>query len=153
MSLINSLGKHPASNASCLDGEAVTSPAAPSPGSSSPRPPGAGAGAGPGCGCAWPWRAEPGGYVPRGAALPQLASGRMGVWLGRVPALPGVVVGSSLSQLHLSGDSPPHCCEHPNPKAGPAVLGELRSRGKVVSCFTGAVFGSNGSCRVAGGWC
>ena len=41
MSLINSLGKHPASNTSCLDGEAATSPAAPSPASSLPRPPGA----------------------------------------------------------------------------------------------------------------
>lgn len=41
MSLINSLGKHPASNTSCLDGEAVTSLAAPSPAFFSPRPPGA----------------------------------------------------------------------------------------------------------------
>lgn len=81
MSLINSLGKHPASNTSCLDGGAATSLAASSLASSSPRPPGARPGQGqgmPGSGCAWPGPAEPGDYVPRGAALPLLASGGTG---------------------------------------------------------------------------
>lgn len=48
MSLINSLGKHPASNTSCLDGEAMTSPAAPSSSSFSPIPLGAHLGQGQG---------------------------------------------------------------------------------------------------------
>lgn len=75
MSLINSLGKHPASNTSCLDGEAPTSlasiPGCPLPCSlltHSPRSP---AGARPGL--AWLWVLVD--YIPRGAVLLQLALG------------------------------------------------------------------------------
>lgn len=76
MSLINSLGKHPASNTSCLDGEAMTSLDAPSQAFSLLRPSGTHLGQGmPSCGCEWPGQAEPGDYILRGAALPQLALG------------------------------------------------------------------------------
>lgn len=78
MSLINSLGKHPASNTSCLDDEAMTSLGAPSQAFSLPRPSGTHLGQGqgmPSCGCVRPGQAEPGDYIPRGAALPQFALG------------------------------------------------------------------------------
>lgn len=78
MSLINSLGKHPASNTSCLDGEAMTSLGVPSQPFSLLRPSGTHLGQGqgmPSCGCVWLGQAEPGDYMPTSAALPQLALG------------------------------------------------------------------------------
>lgn len=78
MSLINSLGKHPASNTSCLDGEATTSLGVPSQAFFLLRPSGTHLGQGqgiPSCGCVWPGQAEPGDYIPRGAALLQWALG------------------------------------------------------------------------------
>lgn len=117
VSLINSLGKHPASNTSCSDGKAATSPATPPqlPPCPDPREPGQGM---PGCGCAWPGQAEPGHCVPRGAALLQLAFGGMGschvmsrLFWGTV-LCPGYV---SLGTAHTTA-------------------GTLRSHGKVVCC-------------------
>lgn len=139
MSLINSLGKHPASNTSCLDGEAVAPLAAPSPASprpDSPRSLGQGRGM-PGCGCVW---AELGGYIPRGAALLQLALGLCCVLGGEEVLCPGCV---SLGTAHTTA-----VCIPTESQALPCWRTAFH-----LSCFTGAVFGSNRSCWVGGGQC
>lgn len=129
MSLINSLGKHPASNTSCSDGKTATSPATPPqlPPCPDPQEPSQGM---PGCGCAWPGQTEPGDCVPRGAALLQLAFG--GMWsvcvmsrlLCRTVLCPDCI---SLWTAHATAVGIPTT-------GRPCSAGVLRSHGKVVSC-------------------
>lgn len=139
MSLINSLGKHPASNTSCLDGEAVTSLAAPSLASPRPDPPQE-PGAGPGharlrvcVGRAW-------GLHPQRCCIAAVGFGLVLCPGGEEVLCPGCV---SLGTAHTTA-----VCIPTESQALPCWRTAFH-----FSCFTRAMFGSNGSCRVGGGQC